>query len=115
MREKGTYEKAEMAIDGDEDDLVLCLLTIEIKKENLKKKIQFVEDIEHPTEACMMCTINGDTFSFTKNTQIRDSGASCHITNDDTILFDITIIIKLIQGSSRNMLATKKCKLYINI
>ena len=31
-------EKAEKAIDGDEEDMVLCSLTMESKKENLKKK-----------------------------------------------------------------------------
>ena len=56
-----------------------------------------------------MCTINGDTFfSFMKNMWIGDLGASCHIMNDDTILFDIIAIKKLIQGSSGIMPATKK-------
>ena len=32
-------EKAEKGIFGDDDDVVLCLLTMENKKENLKKKI----------------------------------------------------------------------------
>ena len=31
------FEKAEIIIDGDEDDVVLCLLTIESKKESIKK------------------------------------------------------------------------------
>ena len=34
------YEKPEKAIDGDEDDLVLCLLMMEIEK-NIKKKALF--------------------------------------------------------------------------
>ena len=57
----------------------------------------------------MMCTINGDRFFlFTKNTWIKDSGASCHITNDDTGLYDITDIDELIQGSSSIMSTMKK-------
>ena len=32
------FDKAERAINGDEDDLVLCLLTSESKKEIKKKK-----------------------------------------------------------------------------
>ena len=32
------FEKAERAIDGDEDNMVLCSLTKENKKENEKKK-----------------------------------------------------------------------------
>ena len=35
---KKKYEKAENAVDEDEDDLELYLLTTEIKKRNVKKK-----------------------------------------------------------------------------
>ena len=31
------YEKAEKAIDGDEDDLLLCLLTTDNKKQDVKR------------------------------------------------------------------------------
>ena len=69
-----------------------------------------------PTEAGMLCTMNGDTFySFTKNAGSGDSGALHQITNDNTCLFDIININKLIEGSSRNMPATQKGKLCINI
>ena len=34
----------------------------EIKKENVKKKAWFAEDIKKPMEAGMMGTIDGDTF-----------------------------------------------------
>ena len=38
-------------------------------KENEKKKVQFMEDVKQPSEAGMMCTIDGNTiFSFMKNT-----------------------------------------------
>ena len=71
-----------------------------------------MEDVKQPSEADMMCTIYGRTFfSFTKNTWIGDSGASCHITNDNTGLYDISDIDKLIQGSSGILLAAKKGKL----
>ena len=64
-------EKAEKAIDGDEDDLVLCLLTMKNKKENAKKKVWFMEDVKRPFKAGMMCTIHGDDlYLFTKNTWI---------------------------------------------
>ena len=64
----------------------------------------------------MMCTMDGDTFFlFTKNTWIGDSGASCQIMNNNTNPFDIINIIKLIQGSSRNMPAAKKGKHHVNI
>ena len=93
--------------------MVLCLLTMK-KKENVKKKVQFRDDVKQPTEAGMMCTINGDTFySFTRNTWIRDSGASCHITNDDTGIYDVTDINESIKGSSRIVPATKKGKLHV--
>ena len=56
----------------------------------------------------MMCSIDGDTISLLmKNTWIRDSGASCHITNFDTGLYDVTNIDELIQGSCGIMPAMK--------
>ena len=64
----------------------------------------------------MMCTINGNMFfSFTKNTWIGDSGASCHITNNDNGMYDIIDIHKLIQGSSSIMSAMKKGKLRVMV
>ena len=71
-----------------------------------------MEDVKQPSGAGMLCTIDGGTFfSFTNNTWIGDSGASCHITNDNTGLYDISDIDKLIQGSSGILLAAKKGKL----
>ena len=85
-------------------------------KKNVKKKVQFVEDVKQLPEAGVMCSINGDTFfSFTKNSWIGDSGALFHIMNDDTSLFNVIDINELIQGSSRNKPATKKGKLCVNI
>ena len=52
---------------------------------------------------------------FTKNIWIGDSGALCHITNDNTGLFDTIDINESIQGISRNVLATKTGKLHIKI
>ena len=87
------FEKAEKAIDGDEDDMVLCSFSMESKKENVKKNVWFMDDVKQSSEAGMMCTINGDMFcSFTKNTWIGDSGASCHITNYDIGMCGITNI-----------------------
>ena len=86
------------------------------KLKNVKKKVLFAEGIKQPSEAGMMCTINGDTFDFfTRNTSIGDSNASCHITNNDTSLYDVTNINESIQGSSSIMPATKKGKLCIKI
>ena len=63
---KKKNEKAQKVV-GDEANFVLSLLTTEIKK-----KVQFTKNVEKPTEASMVCTIDGDTF-FHKNTWIRDS------------------------------------------
>ena len=52
-------------------------------------------------------------FLFKKNTWIRDSGTSCHITNNDTGLYDIININKSVQGSSSIMPAMKKDKLLV--
>ena len=81
-----------------------------------KRKLGFADDVKQLFEAGMMCTIDCDTFySFTRNTWIRDSGASCHITNDDTSLYNITKINELIQGSYGIMPAMKKGKLCIKV
>ena len=56
------FEKAEKAVDGDGEDLVLCPLMSESKKEIEKKKVRFTENGKQPLEAGMMCTIDGDTF-----------------------------------------------------
>ena len=37
-----------------EDDVILCLLTKDNKKENAKKKGWFTEDVKQPSEAGMM-------------------------------------------------------------
>ena len=50
-----------------------------------------------------------------KNTWIGDSGASCHTTNNDTSLQDITNIDESIQVSSGIMPATKKGKLGVKV
>ena len=52
---------------------------------------------------------------FMKTNWIGDSGALCHIMNCDTGLFDVTDINKLIQGSSRSMLAIKKGMHFTNV
>ena len=111
MNNKKRYKKAEKAVDEDEDDLVLCSIMTEIKAENVRKKVRFTQDFKSPLEADIMCAINrGIFFVFTKNTWIRGSGSSCHIMNDDASLFNVINIKDLIQGSSRNMLATKKTR-----
>ena len=84
------FEKAGKAIDGDKDDVVLCLPTTENKKEIVKKKGWFMEDVKQPSKAGMMCTIGGVTFYlFMKNMWIGDSGTPCSIMNDNTSMFDV--------------------------
>ena len=66
MQRNGHYkkfEKAERAIDGDGDELLLCSLTSECKTEKIKKKkVRFAEDVKQPSKAGMMFTIDGNTF-----------------------------------------------------
>ena len=69
-------------------------------KENIKKKVQFVEYVKQHSEICMMHTIYGLTFYLiTKKRWIGDPSSLCHITNNDNILFDIINIDKSIHGS----------------
>ena len=90
---------------GDEADLVLCSLTTEIKKEKVKKKVWFAEEVKQPSKVGMMCTIHADTFF---HLWIGDSGALCHIMKDNTSLSDVIDINELIQGSSGIMPNMKK-------
>ena len=56
----------------------------------------------------------GETFhSFAENMWIGNSGASCHITNNDTSLYVVIEINKVVQGSVGNMFTTKKGKLWV--
>ena len=70
-----------------------------------------MEDVKQPSKAGMMCTIDGNTFFlFMKNTWIGDSGASCHITNDNKGMYEVIDMDESIQGSSSIMPAMKKGK-----
>ena len=83
-----------------EDTLVLCLLTKNLKKKEIKKKGVFVNNVEKPMEANMLCPFNGETFhSFTKSTLIGSVGVSGHIADNDTGLYDITDANMSVQGS----------------
>ena len=94
----------------------LCLLTAENKKESVKENVWFTEDVKQSSKTGTMCTINGDMFcSFTKITWIGDSGASCHVTNNDTGMYDIIDINELTQASSGIMPTTKKSKLCVKV
>ena len=85
------------------------------KKENVKKKVQFMEGVKMIIEEGMLCNIDGNAFFAHNNTWIREFGASCHNTINDTSLFDIININVSIQGSSINMPASKKGKLHVNV
>ena len=63
-------------------------------------------------EKVLKCTIQGNTYpSFTESTWYGDSGASCHITNDDTDMYDVEEINELIGGIGPDaIVATKKGK-----
>ena len=75
-----------------------------------------MEDVKQPSEAGMMCTIEGNTFFlFMKITCIGDLGVSCHITNDDKGMYDIIDINESIQGSSGIMPTTEKGKLQVMV
>ena len=74
-----------------------------------KKKVRFADNVKKPMETGMLFAIDSETFhSFTMNMWITNSGASFHITNNDTGLYDITNINKLVQESSGNMPAAKR-------
>ena len=75
----------------DENNMVLCSLTAENKKENAKKKFG-CRGCETALQGWYDLHDADTSYSFTRNTWIGHSGALCHITNDDTGLYDITDI-----------------------
>ena len=50
------------AIDGEDDELVLCSLRMDNKNKNKKKNCWFTKDVKMPMEADMMFIINGKHF-----------------------------------------------------
>ena len=67
-------------------------------------------------QTAMMCTIDDDLFyMLTKTIWIGGAGASCNITNDDTIMFDIEQRDELVQGSLDNIIDIKKIWTHIII
>ena len=105
-------------MEEDGDELVLCSLLRDSKKEKnrKKKKVWFMVNVKQSLLAGMMCTIGSNTFhSFMKNTWSDDSSASCHITNNENGMYDIIDIDESIQGSSGIMPATKKGKLHVTV
>ena len=80
------------------------------------KKILHEALLPTSQETGVMCTINEESFfAFTKCMWIRDSGASCYITNNDIEMYDITIINESVQVIPGNMKTTKKDKLCIKV
>ena len=89
-----------------------------VQKEKVKKKVSFDNDEQVKTlfaellittqEAGTMCTIDGKMiFTLMKNMLSGDLGTSCHITINDSGLYDFTNINMLVQGSLGCMPATK--------
>ena len=64
----------------------------------------------------MLFTIDRETVPlFMKNTLIGNFGISCCITNNDTGLYDVTNINKLLQGILSDKSAMKKNKLCMTV
>ena len=70
---KKRNDKVEKAVDVNEDDFAWRLLTMDMKKEKVKRKVWIAENVNMPVEAGMLYTIDGDTFFlFIKNMWIGD-------------------------------------------
>ena len=106
---------------------ILCTImdeTLASKKET-KRKISIASDLKFkilhadllPTiEAGLICTIDGEMFfSFTKNMFIGDLDTSCHITDNDSGLYDVFDISELVQCRLGSVPATKKGKLCLKV
>ena len=84
--------------------MMLYLLSKENEKESTKKKVWFTEDVKQPSEAGMMCTIDGDTFLCSQ----RIPGLKTQVHH---AISPTTILANSIQGSFGIMPATRKGKL----
>ncbi len=88
------------------------------KKKRLNKKKQKKTTSKSKVESILKgekglkCTIDGHVYpSFTKTTWFGDTGASCHITNDDSDMYDVELIDEEIGGiGPTSIRATKKGK-----
>ena len=49
-----------------------------------------MENVKMPSDARMLCNIDGDTIFSTKNAWICNSGAYCNINNVNNGLFDVS-------------------------
>ena len=95
---------------------MICYFVHEYLIIKKRKKVQFTENFKKPMKAGMLHTVDGEIFYlFTKNMWIGDSGTLCHITNNDTGLYNVTKINKSIEGSVGSMSATKKGKLCMKV
>ena len=116
----GSLDKVKQSLDKNEsNDLVLCTVseTVHIATKQSKKSVRFLDSIkEHDFEILlsicetgMMWTIDGELFFIiTKNMWIEDLSASCHITNNDTGVYNNIDIDEPFQVSSGNMKAAKR-------
>ena len=111
VKKRNESGKAEKTVDGDDDELVSCLLTSGNKKEKEKKKVLF-NAYRCWNVVQYWCRL---FLLLHQNYMDGKSGASCQITNNNTSLIDVTKIYKSIQGSSGSMLITKKGKLHVNV
>eukprot|EP00984_Skeletonema_dohrnii_P022875 scaffold11976_cov67-Skeletonema_dohrnii-CCMP3373.AAC.1 len=87
-------------------------------RNNKKKQKQKIKSSKSKIESILKgekglrCTIDGQVYpSFTKKTWFGDTGASCHITNDDSGMYEVESIDEPIAGIGRDCIrATKKGK-----
>ena len=100
-------EKSEKTWENVENDIVLCTVTEDTEMVQEKKEVS-------PTIQ-KNSTCSHISCMFTKHAWSGNSGASCHITNIDTVMHDITNIGESVQGSSGEMKATKNGRLHVNV
>ena len=60
--EKKNKKAGKAGNEDSDNDLVLCLLMLENKDEEAKKKVWLVKNVKMPMEAGMSFTTNGETF-----------------------------------------------------
>lgn len=109
-------EKAQRAIEDDDNSYEPDYCLSANTKSTTTKKVTFDDHVQYIKEKALVCTINGRTYpSFTKNTWIGDSGASCHITNNDSKMYDVKNIDETVSGVSGGIQATKIGKVNVQV
>ncbi len=90
MQERKSNQVRETGEGSDKEDFDLVFYDVSDDSEQCNKKVKFKNMPKVIPDFRQLCTIDGSQYCrFNKNSEIRDTGASCSITYDDTSMYDV--------------------------